>query len=110
MCKACRDGNFQQMGNYFGYPQCCIDNFKQRAEIIRETQNYHSTDNQSKVSVGGFVPCEMHADQIANGEITIESLITERECEHTFPNGGAEYDESDFSLDDLIALLENMEK
>ena len=65
-------------GKLFGYPQCCIDSFcldKRQREPIRTIASKKT----------GFIPCMKQAEQITNGEITLESLITNRLHSKPFP-------------------------
>jgi hypothetical protein len=58
-------------GQYYGYPQCCIDNF---IEIYREIKR--RTNEQDRVHLfSGFVPCHKHALEILCGHTTLEALI-----------------------------------
>jgi hypothetical protein len=58
-------------GLYFGYPQCCIDNFIHTYQRIKSR-----TDAQEKVHLStGFVPCHEHALLILDGRTTLEALI-----------------------------------
>jgi hypothetical protein len=34
----------------------------------------------------GFLPCKPCSDRVLSGEINIDQLITNRECEKAFPN------------------------
>lgn len=68
-----------EYGRYYGYPTCCIKHFCRHLGSL--------TWHQSRVHNGyGFIPCPYHAKKIYHGEITIESLITNRVCETEFPN------------------------
>ena len=70
---------WKENGILFGYPSCCIDSFcsiplAERLPIQLQASNKT-----------GFIPCAKHAQQIVNGEITIESLITNRLHHNPFP-------------------------
>ena len=73
---------FNQKGRYFGYPQCCIDqfitNFEKRVRI--------GAANKNAANGHGFIPCNVHSLQIINKQIKIEDLIHNRVCEKAFPN------------------------
>lgn len=76
--------HWRDMGKEFGYPQCCIDQFCSGVDFGRSDK----LNKQDHVSGGyGFVPCDKHAIMIDKGEITLESLITERTHPIPFPNG-----------------------
>ena len=60
------------MGLYFGYPTCCI-------------KDYCSTTSSSTMSriVGSyadFYPCNFHAKQVHDKEVTLEELLINRIC------------------------------
>lgn len=70
-------------GIYYGYPKCCIEEFVKYPPSERTTaQNAYSV-HQGK----GFIPCAKHAMLILKEEITLESLITNRQCPTAFPIG-----------------------
>lgn len=66
-------------GKYFGYPDCCIEEFCQllhyplNREISKLTKKH------------GFIPCAECRQKIENGEATLESLITNRIHHEPFP-------------------------
>lgn len=69
----------QTKGEYFGYPQCCIDEFGRNPLNQRlEEQNVASNGT-------GFIPCKMHAIMILRGKIQLKDLITNRQCPFKFP-------------------------
>jgi hypothetical protein len=58
-------------GLYYGYPQCCIDNFIETYKKIQKR-----TDEQERAHMStGFIPCHKHALEIIAGQRTLESLI-----------------------------------
>jgi len=68
-------------GIYFGYPMCCI------AQFINGYPD--KTAKNGDVSQGyGFIPCDLHAQQIRDGKTNLEKIITERVCPTPFPNSG----------------------
>lgn len=72
----------QILGEYFGYPQCCIDNCISRTP----DNNYYMDDNQIKVDNGkGFIPCPKCAKRIVDGEIKIDDLIQNRIHPEPYP-------------------------
>lgn len=75
----------QECGEYFGYPQCCIDDFKARLTALTI-----SPEQEAVHFSVGFIPCQKHALQILAGEITQASLITNRQCDLPFPIGRKE--------------------
>ncbi len=67
---------YDRLGEYYGYPKCCIDSFKRREK------------SEIQVNVGrntGFIPCIVCATKVYNKEITLEDLIKNRKCETVFP-------------------------
>ena len=80
-----REMSQNELGRYFGYPECCIDYFNTRGKLIKNKQTCN--DITSSVSCNkGFIPCINCATQIVDGKIKLEDLITNRECETAFPN------------------------
>jgi hypothetical protein len=77
--------NLEEKGVYFGYPKCCIAYFMNRHNNQLMPRAQYIQDNDT-----GFLPCKPCADRVLSGEITIDQLITNRECETTFPNGDGE--------------------
>jgi hypothetical protein len=58
-------------GLYYGYPQCCIDNFIETYQKIKPR-----TDAQEQVHLcTGFIPCHQHALKILAGKTTLEDII-----------------------------------
>lgn len=86
MCYLCEQGHetktTQELGLEFGYPQCCIDDFRTASLAIRTGENDPRTENQHRAAKHGFVPCAAHADQIVTGDIKIETLIENRDPKH----------------------------
>jgi hypothetical protein len=60
----------ENYGKYFGYPQCCIDAYGDRKIFF-----FTRPEIVQKATVQGFVPCEKHAKQLLDGEITYTELI-----------------------------------
>jgi len=66
------------MGTYFGYPECCIEDFC--------TRDSEPTPLQEQVHDGtGFIPCPSCCNKILSGETTLEGLISNRRCKIPFP-------------------------
>lgn len=69
-------------GQYYGYPQCCIDMFTENIIFLKK----HSKE-QLKASKGtGFIPCLNHTNDINSGKLTLQELIKNRKCVLKFPN------------------------
>ncbi len=69
-------------GKYFGYPKCCID------EFIEDKHQGHPTCTEDLHKCYGFIPCEKHRQDILDGVIKLEELITNRVHKDKFPNDG----------------------
>ncbi|MDH5533927.1 MAG: hypothetical protein OEX81_05900 [Candidatus Pacebacteria bacterium] len=66
------------VGKYFGYPECCTNQFIHN----------HGEQRLARFKAGkgtGFVPCSAHAKEINDGDITLESLVINREHKFAFP-------------------------
>ncbi len=72
--------NKRDYGNYFGYPQCCIDSFLTK-------KNRNKSQNKVKRMGSGFVPCRKHASDILNRKIVFQDIIINRKCKKPFPMG-----------------------
>jgi len=81
------------LGRALGYPECCIREFcahppeylKNMMLTQKDINRYRASFKDGKYT--GFIPCGSHAEQILAGEVTIDSLITNRSKEYpTFPN------------------------
>lgn len=76
-------------GDYYGYPRCCSYEFA--FIIMSRTATRTPVQEDYEVHQGwGFIPCVNHATQIKEGKITIQSLISDRQCSHKFPHGGGD--------------------
>jgi len=75
----------RKLGQYYGYPGCCIDAFMNRRKltVIEKKTIYKLNFETSK---HGFVPCDNHATEILTKKIKLEELITNRKCKSIFPN------------------------
>ncbi len=80
----------RDLGRYFGYPECCIDYFHKRNDKRNDKKNDKKNDKEKSTSLSssetGFIPCPSCANKIIIGEVKIEDLICNRECETVFPN------------------------
>lgn len=82
------------MGEYFGYPTCCIDSWcKNHPQFY-----FNRPEVQRQASVEGFVPCLTHSEEIVAGTVTHEELIANRICPTAFPDQG-----SDAQVDKYLA-------
>lgn len=71
--------HWKEKGKYYGYPQCCIDAFCNRLDLNLTPAQEQVLDNH------GFIPCHDHALMVIKGEVTLESLIENRECQYDYP-------------------------
>jgi hypothetical protein len=71
--------HWKEKGKYYGYPQCCIDAFCNRVDLNLTPAQEQVLDNH------GFIPCHDHALMVIKGELTLESLIENRECQYDYP-------------------------
>ena len=83
---------WRQSGEYYGYPECCIQDFLNRATAL----DYHyPTDKNASVEISpeqdsvhknyGFIPCHECAKKIIWESTTLEGLIKDRKCPNPFP-------------------------
>jgi len=74
-----------KIGEYYGYPKCCIDNFM--ANILTgKMRKPEYKDNIKAANGTGFIPCNKHSEQILKRDINLEDIIHNRSCELPFPN------------------------
>lgn len=78
------DMDVMELGEYLGYPECCIAAFIKRVmfndlDILQEEvdDSWYGT---------GFVPCKKHRIAIKKGKIKVDVLIKNRACPDKFPN------------------------
>lgn len=75
---------YTKKGEYFGYPNCCIDSF---INMVNSNKDFSDLPEvQKKHNREGFTPCEKCCTKIERGEIKIENLIdySKRVCETPF--------------------------
>lgn len=66
--------HYRTLGKFYGYPECCIEEFIQKP--------CPHTNKQIEASrYTGFIPCRKHADEILAGRHTLESILRHRVCE-----------------------------
>lgn len=83
----------KKAGRFFGYPECCIDEFEARI-ILAEVNGGKYEKSYAEISGcsshgTGFIPCKNHTDQILSGELRVEDIIKNRICSTPFPDGGS---------------------
>jgi hypothetical protein len=90
MCEHCINDEYEEVteedinywkenGKYFGYPQCCIDEFCNRDSLELSVEQESVIDNH------GFIPCQEHSVMILQGKTTLKDLITNRKCTYEYP-------------------------
>ena len=67
---------FTDFGQYYGFPQCCIDDFGTR---------FRAPEEKRKLCGTGFIPC-LKCNQKSEAEL-IEIINANRKCPIPFPNG-----------------------
>jgi hypothetical protein len=73
------------IGKKFGYPECCIKEFcDQPPELMEEMDPGENDIGRYKAGClegefTGFIPCIKHSKMILAGEITLGSLIKDRD-------------------------------
>lgn len=61
--------NIDYWGKRFGYPDCCIESFKERVSFSK------ISEERRKASLYGYVPCEACAKGILTGSLDIQKSI-----------------------------------
>lgn len=74
----------EELGRWFGYPECCIKWFMQ-SRIIPFPNVIKLTKKQEEVhGFRGFIPCPSCAEKVTHD--TLHTLIKNRQCPEDFPN------------------------
>jgi hypothetical protein len=60
-------------GEYYGYPNCCIQAFHKL--LLADTKFQEISDEWKTATCNGFVPCQQCAERILKKEILISDLI-----------------------------------
>ena len=72
-------------GQYYGYPDCCIKAFVKPYQEGTTLLWWERSKAQIEARKHGFIPCKHHAEEILQGRITIEELISpSRKCPKRF--------------------------
>jgi hypothetical protein len=73
--------NWETNGKWFGYPECCINDFVTRGEndFIRPTRNQSKISNHS-----GFIPCSYCSWKVLSKQCKLEDLIDKRRAPYPF--------------------------
>ena len=73
----------EDLGEWFGYPRCCIDYFLISAGAMLNDEGAEAGMNT------GFIPCPNCAKKVLDGKIKLGDLIKNRKAPDAFPNGKA---------------------
>lgn len=73
----------RMLGEYFGYPKCCIDYFCNDPCQIRITTHQKAVKSLKY----GYVPCDSCAKKVVEGRVEVQDLIQNRICISEFPHG-----------------------
>ena len=76
-----------ESGKFYGYPQCCIDEFIEHKHLKGDQEALMARIKEAGLYNCGFVPCEAHLQKLIDGEISVKSLIKDRQCKNPFPIG-----------------------
>lgn len=74
--------SMEQLGRYFGYPECCIQYF---VHIRIESMPPLTPKQEAVHGNTGFIPCPTCAEKVTAE--TLHTLIHNRSCPHPFPHG-----------------------
>lgn len=76
--------DLRYLGNYFGYPDCCIEDFCKRPDASTITEVQRAVHNGN-----GFIPCPSCAHKVLTGVTTIKKLIDpeKRKAARPYPYG-----------------------
>jgi len=80
--------NKTKLGEYYGYPKCCIDNFMENIRNCKPVNKLNFMDNYKAANNTGFIPCDEHTRKILQKEVKLKDIIINRQCENKFPIGG----------------------
>lgn len=79
---------FTEVGEYFGYPKCCINQFILRMNTFNNGEKLTNPITEHEKLHGiGMVTCEHHSQLLIDNKIKIEDVIlNSRKAEQPFPN------------------------
>lgn len=71
---------YRKAGEYFGYPDCCIQEFVERGEQMEKAKSPEEfspfTEKQLQVVDGaGFIPCKKCADKLLETGKRVDTLV-----------------------------------
>lgn len=70
-----------KMGRYYGYPNCCINDFVLRTQNDQKYEPIQELAGQ----YSGYVPCINCSKKIVKNDLSIETFIKHRKCKTSFP-------------------------
>jgi len=85
MCIFCKD-NPKIVGKFFGYPECCINEFIENAKKYGRGDVEHLTVYQLQFR-SGFMPCSKCAENIIKNDIKPSKFFKDRICAQPYPIG-----------------------
>lgn len=71
------------VGKYFGYPDCCIEAFKERFISL-----FVHGRKEDSGGFSGFIPCKSCRESIDNDPSRVTELIKDRICPYPYPEQG----------------------
>jgi hypothetical protein len=89
--------SWELTGKFYGYPQCCIDEF-----VNHFGPFFLRPEEVQKTAQDGFLPCRNHAKEILSGKVKIEDIIKDRICSKPFPIDGMDDSGVEKELDAYI--------
>ena len=96
--KSWKGKGFGKAGNYFGYPQCCID------EFIRTNSPRHKICLLAGAHTG-FIPCYNHSCKILRNDVTLTELIKNRKCMKPFKDASGKQNRERAAVQALIMMM-----
>ena len=78
----------QIRGEYYGYPQCCIDSFimaKNKDAFTLIEIKYRKELQKARILYSGFIPCNVHLQLILDGKFNSDEVFKNRICKYSPP-------------------------
>jgi hypothetical protein len=109
MCTFCEQ-DARVIGEFFGYHQCCIDDYLKgeeehgRGDLDRLT---HFQLKYQRITKGrtSFMPCPTHAKQIVKNKLPLKTLVSNRICSVDFPMNSDDTDKVLKEFDEWLAQV-----
>ena len=77
--------NYERNAAHFGYPDCCVDSFKERT-LHSHKSLYDELLPKAGLQNTGYIPCLDHLLRLSSKRVTIEEVLKNRTCRRVFPN------------------------